>query len=248
MSAFDLLLSPSHAEAFPNVVGEAMSCGIPCVVTDVGDCKNIIQNKKMVVKKNDMDGMADKIYNFCHLDSNQKDLIKKKLRKRISARFNILKIVNEIELYTEIYMKRSKKFSIKNLDDSTIEHFGNEWKEFTQNEKEFKNQSAIFNDYFSVFDWKLISKKSIVMDVGSGSGRWAKFVANKVKHLILFDASFDALTVSKYNLSNINNVSFVNGSVDHIPVKNNSLDFVYSLGVLHHVPSTKSAILEISKN
>ena len=107
MPAFDLLISPSHAEAFPQVVGEAMSCGIPCVVTDVGDCKNIIFNEKMVVKKNDMEGMANKIFDFFHLNSNQKDLIKKKLRKRISTKFNILKIVNEIELlYRNIYEKK----------------------------------------------------------------------------------------------------------------------------------------------
>ena len=73
---------------------------------------------------------------------------------------------------------------------------------------------------------------------GSGSGRWAKFVANRVKHLILFDASFDALTVSKYNLSNINNVSFVNGSVDTYQLKIIRLICLFSWCV-HHVQTQK---------
>ncbi|MBT3349715.1 MAG: glycosyltransferase, partial [Nitrospinaceae bacterium] len=58
-NSFDVLCSPSlFGEGFPNVVGEAMSCGVPCVVTDVGDSNSIVGESGVVVPPNDQVGLS----------------------------------------------------------------------------------------------------------------------------------------------------------------------------------------------
>lgn len=71
-------------------------------------------------------------------------------------------------------------------------------------------------------------------------------VAPRVDHLHLLDASSDALNVARKNLANASNVTFHHASVGDLPLSDASLDFAFSLGVLHHVPDTQAAISKIS--
>ena len=130
---------------------------------------------------------------------------------------------------------------MKNQDKNTVEGFGDEWSRFDQSDLPEDEQKLLFDEYFSVFPWENISKESVGFDLGCGSGRWAKSVAPKVKKLICIDPS-SALDIAKKNLSNFDNCEFHSDTVDDISIDNNSMDFGYSLGVLHHVPNTEMGI------
>lgn len=136
--------------------------------------------------------------------------------------------------------------NIKNIDETTVQGFGREWRKFDQSELSDQDRDAIFEDYFHLISWDTFPVKSVGADVGCGSGRWAKMVAPRIGHLHLVDASELALNVARDNLSGQGNVEFHHASVDALPFADASLDFVYSLGVLHHVPDTSAALKSIA--
>ena len=134
----------------------------------------------------------------------------------------------------------------KNLDKATVDSFGNEWGRFNQSNLPAKEAHEIFDKYFSIFPWKLLPDNAEGFDLGCGTGRWAKFVAGRVGHLTCIDPS-EALEVAKYNLSDYPNITYLKESVNSLSLDSESQDFGYSLGVLHHVPYTESAIKDCGR-
>jgi ubiquinone/menaquinone biosynthesis C-methylase UbiE len=130
---------------------------------------------------------------------------------------------------------------MENLDKNTVAGFGDEWERFDQSELTKTEREKIFNAYFSIFPWGKLPSNAVGFDLGCGSGRWAAEVAPRVAKLHCIDPS-TALAVAKRNLSNVNNCEFHAASVDDIPLDNDSMDFGYSLGVLHHVPDSTAGI------
>ena len=128
-----------------------------------------------------------------------------------------------------------------NIDNKTVESFGDEWNKFDQSNLQIEEADEILQNYFSVFPWEMINHSSEGFDLGCGTGRWANLVAPKVGRLNCIDPS-EALEVAKKNLSKHNNVNFYHESVDSMTISDESQDFGYSLGVLHHIPDTQSAL------
>lgn len=130
---------------------------------------------------------------------------------------------------------------MKNIHSKTVLGFGDEWERFDQSALSQEERLSIFNQYFSIFPWDELPDQAVGFDLGCGSGRWAKEVAPRVGRLHCIDPS-SALEVARRNLNNSSNCEFHAASVDAIPLSDNSMDFGYSLGVLHHVPDTAAGI------
>jgi len=130
----------------------------------------------------------------------------------------------------------------QNVDQSTVDGFGEEWARFDQSGLSKTELLAWFEKYFSLFPWSSLPRDAKGFDVGCGSGRWARFVAPKVGTLHCIDAAPKALEVARRALSSLGNCEFHLSSVDALPLANDTMDFGYSLGVLHHVPDTTAAI------
>ena len=128
-----------------------------------------------------------------------------------------------------------------NIDQRTVNSFGDEWSRFDQVEISGAEALKVFNEYFAVFPWDLLCEKSEGFDMGCGSGRWARLVAPRVGLLHCVDPSI-AISIAMKNLSQFENVKFHHSSVSLSGIRPASQDFGYSLGVLHHVPDTLQAI------
>jgi ubiquinone/menaquinone biosynthesis C-methylase UbiE len=133
-----------------------------------------------------------------------------------------------------------------NADQKVIDDFGAEWARFDQTGLSDSEHQQLFADYFSVFPWQALPPNAQGIDVGCGSGRWAKLCAPQVGHLHLVDPAAAALNVAKHKLRDNKNVSFHHADVAHLPGPDGSYDFAYSLGVLHHVPDTARAIQSVA--
>lgn len=134
-----------------------------------------------------------------------------------------------------------------NLDEATVRSFGREWSRFDQSRVPEATLRRMFLEYFEIFPWERVPEGAVGADVGCGSGRWARFAAERASVLHCIDASVEALSVARLCLSALPNIVFHRCSIDALPFEEGSLDFAYSLGVLHHVPDTAAAFKAIAR-
>lgn len=132
--------------------------------------------------------------------------------------------------------------SVTNADTATVRSFGHQWSRFDQAALSEEELQRLFNEYFRIFPWDRLPSGARGADIGCGSGRWAKFVAERVSELHCVDPSDEALRVAEKNLHDFSNIEFHRAGVGDLPFDDGSLDFAYSLGVLHHVPDTSAAL------
>lgn len=128
-----------------------------------------------------------------------------------------------------------------NVDLETVAGFGEEWSAFTQEALSPAEHRKMFAEYFEMFPLHALEQAE-GFDLGCGSGRWAALVAPHVAKLHCIDPANKALEVSRRRLCGMANVEFHLAGAHDMPLRDESQDFGYSLGVLHHIPDTELAL------
>ena len=99
-AALDVAASSSISEAFPLAVGEAMCCGVPCAVTDVGDCGLIVGPTGRVVPPKDTAALANAWCELLALAPAERSALGLSARRRIQERYSIDAVS---ERYADLY-------------------------------------------------------------------------------------------------------------------------------------------------
>lgn len=104
MAGVDFLVSTSTSEGFPNVLGEAMACGVPCVATDVGDSGSIVGDTGRIVAPGDVDGLVMAVEELMASTAEEKRVRSMRCRERIAENFELGQVLHRYaHVYREIY-------------------------------------------------------------------------------------------------------------------------------------------------
>ena len=105
-SALDIATLSSYTESFPNVVGEAMACAVPCVATDVGDAATIIADTGRLAPTRSPHALARAWRELLDLPAAERILLGTRARSRIASKFSIGRIA---ALYSNLYERLANR-------------------------------------------------------------------------------------------------------------------------------------------
>lgn len=103
-AALDIATCCSKSEALANTVGEAMSCAVPCVVTDVGDLRILVGETGLVIEKENKDALSQAWEKIYCMSQEEKKRLGQKARERILSDYSLSKC---IQRYSALYQEKS---------------------------------------------------------------------------------------------------------------------------------------------
>ena len=128
-----------------------------------------------------------------------------------------------------------------NADPDTVRSFGDEWNRFASFTEE-QNQRA-GDQYFDIVTAEMANANTTALDIGCGTGRWSRYLSPRVKFIEAVDPG-EAVRAAAPYVASCRNVRITRAGYGSLPFDKASFDFVFSLGVVHHLPDTEGAIRE----
>ncbi len=99
-AALDIATCTSFGEGFPNTLGEAMACGVPCVASDVGDCRDILAAPDLMFQPGDSMALAGALARLISTDELALRSLGQVARARIAEHYSLSTMADR---YTRLY-------------------------------------------------------------------------------------------------------------------------------------------------
>ena len=130
--------------------------------------------------------------------------------------------------------------------ESYAESFGFEWNEFARTQLDSANGTSESRDtLLEKTGWRLEDLAGkVILDAGCGMGRFAEVCADAGADVHAVDLSL-AVEAAHGNMGDRPNVHIYQADIMNLPFAEGTFDLIYSIGVLHHTPSTKAAFLKL---
>lgn len=123
-----------------------------------------------------------------------------------------------------------------------VRRFDREWRAFPHMDPD--EQAQIFGLYFNLVPQSALSGGRVLVDAGCGGGRWAFEAQRQGAKVIAVDLGM-SIEVAAHNTAQTGRVACVQADIRRLPIRSDSADLVYSLGVLHHIEETEAALREL---
>jgi glycosyltransferase involved in cell wall biosynthesis len=108
LPALDLLVSSSIGEGFSQVLGEAMACGVPCAVTNVGDSARIVGDTGRVVEPGQPEALAAACLEILALPVEERQAVGRAARARVEAEYNVISISQKYaQFFSDVFNNRN---------------------------------------------------------------------------------------------------------------------------------------------
>jgi glycosyltransferase involved in cell wall biosynthesis len=117
MAAVDIAALSSYDEGFPNVIGEAMSCGVPCVATHLSDLPAVIGKTGRLVPPRDSQALSSALESLIEIGHTGRQRLGRDARARIVEHFRLDPVVAQYEALYEKVTARQKEFIETSTDE-----------------------------------------------------------------------------------------------------------------------------------
>ena len=96
-ASLDVAVSSSLTEGFPNAIGEAMACGVPCVVTDTGGSPEVVGDTGRIVPRQDPQALAAACSELLRLSESERQQLGARARRLVEQKFSLDRVTRQYE-------------------------------------------------------------------------------------------------------------------------------------------------------